>query len=225
MFEESNTIVESQFDISDEQNAVLEESELNIISNYEKNYSTQKKLFPIPQINSIENKKDDQKENKKEIEDPKNLPYYRKKFSFEEDQRLRMIVQRMGSKKWDQIAKYMPGRSGRQCRDRYQNYLIPGFFNGQWTKEEDELLIKKHNEFGSKWSKMTIFFKNRNANSIKNRWNYFLCKYAKDNEPNENKKEKSIQSFKDDDYIAEDIFNEFDDLYNCTSAFNIFNFE
>ena len=69
MFEESNTIVESQFDISDEQNAVLEESELNIISNYEKNYSTQKKLFPIPQINSIENKKDDQKENKKEILD------------------------------------------------------------------------------------------------------------------------------------------------------------
>ena len=73
----------------------------------------------------------------------------------------------------------MPGRSGRQCRDRYKNYLAQGFFNGEWTKEEDELLFKKFVEFGTHWSKIATFFKNRNANSLKNRWNYFLSKNLK----------------------------------------------
>lgn len=104
-----------------------------------------------------------------------------KKFSAEEDEKLKHLVEIMGEKKWDDIAKEMPGRNGRQCRDRYKNYLIQGFFNGEWTKEEDEMLIKKFSEFGSQWSKITAYFNNRNANSLKNRWNYFLSKHLNDN--------------------------------------------
>lgn len=104
-----------------------------------------------------------------------------KKFSAEEDEKLKHLVEIMGEKKWDDIAKEMPGRNGRQCRDRYKNYLIQGFFNGEWTREEDEMLIKKFSEFGSQWSKITAYFNNRNANSLKNRWNYFLSKHLNDN--------------------------------------------
>lgn len=43
----------------------------------------------------------------------------RKKFSPEEDEQLKKLVEKMGSKKWGNIAKFMPGRTGRQCRDRY----------------------------------------------------------------------------------------------------------
>ena len=86
----------------------------------------------------------------------------------------------MGSKKWEQIAKEMPGRTGRQCRDRYQNYLIPGFFNGQWSKTEDDLLLKLYVQHGSQWSKMAQFFKNRSANALKNRWNYFVSRHMTD---------------------------------------------
>lgn len=102
----------------------------------------------------------------------------RKKFSPEEDEKLRSLVEKMGSKKWEIIAKDMPGRTGRQCRDRYQNYLIPGFFNGQWSKQEDDLLLKKFIEYGSQWSKITPFFKNRSANALKNRWNYFVSRHS-----------------------------------------------
>lgn len=105
----------------------------------------------------------------------------RKKFSPEEDEKLRNLVNEMGYIKWDEIAKEMPGRTGRQCRDRYKNYLVPGFFNGEWTKEEDEILCKKYLEYGSQWSKITQFFTNRNANSLKNRWNYFISKHLGDN--------------------------------------------
>lgn len=101
----------------------------------------------------------------------------RKKFTPEEDEKLKNLVENTEFKKWDAIAKEMPGRTGRQCRDRYKNYLVPGFFNGQWSKEEDNLLRLKYAEFGPHWSKITAFFKNRSANALKNRWNYFVSKH------------------------------------------------
>lgn len=101
----------------------------------------------------------------------------RKKFTPEEDEKLKSLVDKMGCKKWDSIAKEMPGRTGRQCRDRYKNYLIPGFFNGQWSKEEDDLLRRKYYEYGSQWSKITQFFTQRSANALKNRWNYFVSRH------------------------------------------------
>ena len=106
----------------------------------------------------------------------------RKKFTNEEDEKLRKLVKEYGAKKWDQIAQMMPGRTGRQCRDRYRNYLIPGFFNGQWSQEEDKLLHEKFNQMGPQWARMMQFFPGRSANSLKNRWNYFVCRLEKDDE-------------------------------------------
>lgn len=106
-----------------------------------------------------------------------NRPFsHRKKFSPEEDKLLTDLVLKFGPKKWSVIAQYLPFRTARQCRDRYSNYLAPGFFNGQWTQEEDDLLYEKYKEIGPKWSQMKDFFKNRSPNSLKNRWNYFISK-------------------------------------------------
>lgn len=100
----------------------------------------------------------------------------RKKFTAEEDELLKKLVEKFGCKKWESIALEMPGRTGRQCRDRYKNYLVPGYFNGQWTQEEDDLLKQKYSEIGPQWSKMTKFIAGRSANSLKNRWNYFVSR-------------------------------------------------
>lgn len=108
-------------------------------------------------------------------------PVIRKKFTEEEDHRLRELVEEYGARQWDQIAEKMPGRSGRQCRDRYRNYLIPGFFNGQWSQAEDDLLRQVYAEMGPQWAKMMRYFKGRSANSLKNRWNYFVCRYHPEN--------------------------------------------
>lgn len=99
-----------------------------------------------------------------------------KKFTAIEDQRLRELVAQFGARKWKSIALLMPGRTGRQCRDRYTNYLCPGFFNGEWTAQEDQLLADKYKEYGPSWAKMVTFFEGRTANSLKNRWNYCVCR-------------------------------------------------
>ena len=112
----------------------------------------------------------------------------RRKFTEEEDRRLRELVQKKGAKKWNVIASYMPGRTGRQCRDRYHNYLVPGFFHGEWTASEDELLRQKYNELGPQWARITDFFQRRSANSIKNRWNYFVSRNREKHEPEQEDK-------------------------------------
>jgi Myb-like DNA-binding domain len=40
-----------------------------------------------------------------------------------EDDMLRGLVEEHGSKKWSQIAMGLPGRSGKQCRERWLNHL------------------------------------------------------------------------------------------------------
>ncbi|OHT13497.1 hypothetical protein TRFO_16239 [Tritrichomonas foetus] len=100
------------------------------------------------------------------------------KFSEEEDFRLRNLVTCFGAKKWVRIASMMPGRTARQCRDRYSNYLAPGFIQSEWSIEEDDLLLNKYLEYGSQWTRIREFFPNRTANSIKNRWNYSVSRRA-----------------------------------------------
>lgn len=99
-----------------------------------------------------------------------------RRFTVMEDKRLRELVAQFGAKRWRMIAQHMPGRTGRQCRDRYCNYLSPDFYNDKWTPEEDALLLEKHGEFGSHWTKLAVFFPGKTANNIKNRWNYSVSR-------------------------------------------------
>lgn len=104
----------------------------------------------------------------------------RRKFSLEEDCKLKKLIEINGPRKWDQVALSMPGRTGRQCRDRYHNYLDPSLTNGPWTIEEDNLLEQKVNEIGQHWNKIIKFFKGRSTNNIKNRWYTYLCRQNKE---------------------------------------------
>lgn len=91
-------------------------------------------------------------------------------FSPEEDAYLCSLVKQFGDNCWKIIAKKMPNRTTRQCRERYKNYLSPEIKNGPWSKEEDELLKEKYKEFGPKWAKIGSFFNSRSDVNIKNRW-------------------------------------------------------
>ena len=95
-----------------------------------------------------------------------------KKFSPEEDEKLMYLVKINGPRQWRKIAQSVEGRTGRQCRDRYRNYLAPTINKSKWTNEEDRLLVEKVKEYGSSWSKIAPFFAGRTSSSIKNRW-YF----------------------------------------------------
>lgn len=71
---------------------------------------------------------------------------------------------------WDAIARRLPGRTARQCRERWANYLCPAIRSDPWTHEEDRLLVEKINEVSFSWSAIAHSFNGRSDNDIKNRW-------------------------------------------------------
>ena len=56
-----------------------------------------------------------------------------------------------GIQKWSDIAKLLPGRVGKQIRERWQNHLDPTLKKTEWTIEEDLLLLELHKKQGNRW--------------------------------------------------------------------------
>ena len=89
-------------------------------------------------------------------------------FTRSDDLKLIELVGQFG-KRWRSISQCIPGKTSRQCRERYNNYICPDSCIIVWTDEEDQLLLKKYEQFGPQWSIILTFFSNRNVNQIKSR--------------------------------------------------------
>ena len=66
-----------------------------------------------------------------------------------EDAQLVELVQQYGGKHWARIASLLPGRTGKQCRERWCNNLDPSLKKGAWTAEEDQMILEMHAKLGT----------------------------------------------------------------------------
>lgn len=62
----------------------------------------------------------------------------------EEDAIVESMVKQNGPKNWSLIAQNLPGRIGKQCRERWHNHLNPNIKKERWTEEEDLQIMEAH---------------------------------------------------------------------------------
>lgn len=90
-------------------------------------------------------------------------------FVVQEDEKVVHLVEKLGPKKWSVIASHLPGRIGKQCRERWHNHLNPDIRKDAWSPEEDALLINLHSRIGNRWAEIAKVLKGRSCL-------YTLCK-------------------------------------------------
>ena len=88
----------------------------------------------------------------------------------QEDEQLMAAVSQLGPKKWIDIAKFVPTRTSKQCRERWHHRLDPQIKHEPFEPWEDRVIIEKQQEIGNRWSVIAQQLPGRSASAIKNRW-------------------------------------------------------
>ncbi|CAG9313613.1 unnamed protein product [Blepharisma stoltei] len=109
------------------------------------------------------------------------------------------------NKKWGFIAKEinlrvhkgLKVRTGKQCKERWNNHLDPNVNKGPWSNEEDLQLLELYKAYGNKWSKISQILKTRTENSIKNRLKSLI-----------NVKKQELSSLENSNVTIEELIDE-----------------
>ncbi|URE31769.1 hypothetical protein MUK42_06555 [Musa troglodytarum] len=101
------------------------------------------------------------------------------RWSVDEDKHLKVAVMLFGAKNWNKIARFAPGRTQVQCRERWLNCLDPALNLNPWTAEEDAKLLDAIAVLGKCWSKIAACIPPRTDNQCRRRWKILLPEEVK----------------------------------------------
>ncbi|KAE8693938.1 MYB306 protein [Hibiscus syriacus] len=98
----------------------------------------------------------------------------------EEDIILVSYIQEHGTGNWRSV----PTNTGllrcsKSCRLRWTNYLRPGIKRGNFTEQEEKMIIHLQALLGNRWAAIASYLPQRTDNDIKNYWNTHLKKKLK----------------------------------------------
>ena len=88
-----------------------------------------------------------------------------------EDEGIREIISELGDNlNWTKVALYLEtkfgikGRTGKQCRERWHNYLKNPVTKNHFSIEDEKMIFRLHRDFGTKWAEISKNFQGRSDN-------------------------------------------------------------
>ena len=135
----------------------------------------------------------------------------------EENERVRCLIGKFGEN-WTVIAKALDNRTGKQVRDRYNNFLRSDILTTRFTPQEDALLSQLYEELGNRWVQIAERMPGRTECQVKNRYYGHLKKNGSDEICSFRKREGSPAYTQQEMSCAESESKEvIDDLTNAIS--------
>lgn len=119
---------------------------------------------------------------------------YKHRFTPEEDEKLRQLVELYGVDDWAKIASMMNRKNERQVRDRWVLSLDPAINREPFSESEDELLLKLYDSIGPKWVNMKKFFDRRTDVALKTRYLSLLRKIENGGKSRRTCKKKVVEA-------------------------------
>lgn len=160
-------------------------SDINFESIGSLNYNQPDNILNGPKSNSVSNNSLDNDQSKIASEiGTKKKKTPRIRFTPQEDTEIVRLVSIHGDNDWKRISDELSKqainniqRTPRQCKDRYVNYLCPGINKGEWTIEEDQIIMFNFMLTVPHFKIMKNLFPGRSEAAIKNRFKH-LYKYG-----------------------------------------------
>ncbi|XP_039690520.1 transcription factor MYB14 isoform X2 [Medicago truncatula] len=119
-------------------------------------------------------------------------------WTLEEDEILTSYINKHGHSNWRALPKDAGLlRCGKSCRLRWINYLRTDIKRGNFSNEEEQIIIKMHELLGNRWSAIAAKLPGRTDNEIKNMWHTHLKKRllnTKNNQPHSNANSNSMET-------------------------------
>ncbi|MDR0417834.1 MAG: hypothetical protein LBH08_00105, partial [Puniceicoccales bacterium] len=96
-----------------------------------------------------------------------------RRWTQDEDEQLIAGVEKYGTENWEAVAGCVSGRTRNQCYERWNNTLASGIHRGEWTPDEDALLIAGVEKYGArKWAKIASEIPDRTRKQCRTRYEY-----------------------------------------------------
>jgi hypothetical protein len=98
------------------------------------------------------------------------------------------LYEELGAGCWDKVQEVLQLKSKRTAREHFYKFILTDS-KKPFTKEEDDLIIKKVKELGTRWTQIAKFFNNRSDINIRNRYRII----SKNRDPNRKRRSRRTE--------------------------------